>query len=374
MKYGLLVVFCFVVLIQPLTGQTWTSAKRLTWTANSSFDPKVTADTNNNIHIVWQENMGSGEIFYKKSTDGGASWITKRLTWNPGASYSPVIVTDSNDNIHVTWYEDYLNVEIFYKKSTNGGTTWTQKQLTWAGGSYNPDIAVDSNNHIHIVWEGGMSGNFEIYYKKSVDGGSSWTQKRLTWNSGISQNSAIAVDKNDNIHIVWHDYTPGYYALFYKKSTNGGASWTTKRLTWTSSSALEPAIATDSNNNIHIIWRSDPSGNYEIFYKMSTNGGTSWKTKRLTWSSENSYSPVIAADWTNNVHVAWMEERSGNREIFYKRSTDGGVSWEHKRLTWTSGESSWPDIAMDPNNKIHVVYYDNTVGNREIYHKIGIQY
>jgi len=29
----------------------------------------------------------------------------------------------------------------------------------------------------------------------------------------------------------------------------------------------------------------------------------------------------------NNVHVAWTDERDGHAEIYYKRSTNNGVSW-----------------------------------------------
>ncbi len=36
--------------------------------------------------------------------------------------------------------------------------------------------------------------------------------------------------------------------------------------------------------------------------------------------------PVIAINGSV-VHVVWSDERDGNYEIYYKRSTDGGVSW-----------------------------------------------
>ena len=33
--------------------------------------------------------------------------------------------------------------------------------------------------------------------------------KRLTWNSGLSSSPGIAVDSNNNIHVVWNDYPAG---------------------------------------------------------------------------------------------------------------------------------------------------------------------
>ena len=63
-----------------------------------------------------------------------------------------------------------------------------------------------------------------------------WTPaKRLTWNSGDSRLPAIAVDSSGNLHVVWQDDTPGNSEIYYKKSTDGGATWTTsQRLTWNS--------------------------------------------------------------------------------------------------------------------------------------------
>jgi hypothetical protein len=147
---------------------------------------------------------------------------------------------------------------------------------------------------------------------------SAWTFKRLTWNAGGSCYPAIATDTNNHIHVVWSDGTPGNLEIFYKKSTDGGANWTFKRLTWNSSQSYYPAIATDSNNHIHVVWRDGIPGSYEIFYKISTDGA-SWNFQRLTWNPGNSTNPAIAADSDNHIHVVWQDTSPGHWEIFYKK-------------------------------------------------------
>ena len=84
-------------------------------------------------------------------------------------------------------------------------------------------------DYIHLVWFDDTPGNREIYYTKSTNGGTSWTTKRLTYNTGESDYPNIAITSNDHIHMVWHDDTPGSREIYHKKSTNGGVSWTTKR-------------------------------------------------------------------------------------------------------------------------------------------------
>jgi hypothetical protein len=145
-----------------------------------------------------------------------------------------------------------------------------------------------------------------------------WTPaKRLTWTSGFSFGPAVAIDSSDSIHIVWFDSTPGNYQIFYKRSTDGGTSWSVnQRLTWSSVDCSDPAIALDSGDSLHVVWYDDMPGNNEIYYKKSTNGGTSWSpAKRLTWTLGSSTVPAIAVDSSDAVHIVWLENISGNDEI-----------------------------------------------------------
>jgi len=200
--------------------------------------------------------------------------------------------------------------------------------------------------------------------------------KRLTWNSGDSMYPAVAVDSSDHIHVVWNDGTPSNAELFYKKSTNEGVAWSSsKRLTWNSGDSYNPAIAADSNDNIYLIWNDITSGFYEIYYKKSSDSGMTWgSSKRLTWNSSNSITPSIVVDTSDTIHLVWEDYAAGNHEIYYKRSTNGGATWGNSdRLTWNPGFSWSAVIAVDLSNTIHVVWYDKTSGNSEIYYKKGIQ-
>jgi predicted neuraminidase len=219
-------------------------------------------------------------------------WLaSQRLTWSPEHSSNAAIAVDANNRLHVVWSDATPgNDEIYYKKSTDAGTTWTTSQrLTWTStDSEYPAIAVDASGHLHVVWDDDMPGNHEIYYKKSTDGGATWTgSQRLTWDSSYSTWPAIAVSSPANLYLAWQDYASGNGEIYHKKSTDGGTTWTTsQRLTWNSGSSGYPAIAVSSTSNISVVWEDDTPGNYEIYYKKSTNGGTTWTTsRRLTWTS-----------------------------------------------------------------------------------------
>jgi hypothetical protein len=378
-KRGFIVLIIGIgLLFQGLNAQTWSATKRLTWNPSDSERASIATDSSNNIYLVWRDYApGNSEIYFKKSTNGGTSWAKKRLTWNSGTSSYPSITIDTSNRIHVVWQDNSSgSSEIHYKKSTNGGTSWTGKKLTHGStgcGSMIPAIAIDTNDYIRVVWYSDTSGNMEIYFSKSKNGGSTWNTKQITWNAGQSRTPVIATNSNNNIYVAWYDDSPGNYEIYMKKSTNGGNTWTTQRLTWNSGSSSSPSVATDPNNFIHIVWQDYSSGNWEIYHTKSTNGGTSWAAKRLTWNPDESEWPEVATDSNNNIHVVWDDETPGNNEVFYKRSTNGGMNWTMKRLTWTSGSSEFPTIICDSMNKIYATWHDNTPGNKEIYYKKGQQ-
>ena len=168
----------------------------------------------------------------------GITWTAnKRLTNNAGWSVEPAIAVDGS-KIYVVWQDDtYKGDQIYFKKSGDAGVTWTtNKRFTNnPGGSYAPAIAVNGSN-IYVVWvEWNTLGSYdEIYFKKSHDNGSTWSANmNISNNPGTRSHSpAIAVD-GSNIYVVWQDKTPPEgYAIYFKKSDDGGATWTTnKRLT-----------------------------------------------------------------------------------------------------------------------------------------------
>ncbi len=359
----------------------WTPTKRLTWNAGSSENPAIAVDPFGNPHIVWKDGTpGNEEIFYNKSTDGGATWATnKRLTWTSGSSGYPAIAIDLAGDLHVVFHDDTSGSgELYHRKSTDGGATWaTSRRLTWTeGDSWNPAIAIDSLGGLHVVWEEEFTTPFEeIAYKKSTDGGATWTtSRRLTWAEGGSWNPAVTVDSSGILQVVWSDETSGNTEVYYKKSTDGGLTWAAaKRLTWNSGYSWWPTICVYPAGTLHVVWEDSSPGNHEVYYRKSTDGGTTWaSSQRLTWTSGSSSWPTSAVDTSGNLHVVWSDTTPGVWEIYYLKSTDGGGTWATSgRLTWTSGSSLDPAMAVDSSGNLHIAWGDWTPGNLEVYYMKG---
>ena len=378
-----ILVVGFFLLIQTAQATDWAAPQRLTWTSGVSACPAVAVNTAGHIFVAWHDTTsgtsGSYEIYFKKSVNGGASWTAnRRLTWTSAQSKNPAIAIDAWGNIHIAWQESTTgNTEIYYKKSTNGGTDWTANQplTSNAGISECPAIAADSAGRLYVVWHDNTSGNTEIYYKKSANNGDTWSAiQRLTWTSGVSNNASIAIDSSDYLHVAWEDSTPGNYEIYYKKSANGGTTWTAnKRLTWMGGESSRPELAVDSADDLHIVWQDRTPGNREIYHKKSADGGATWAAnQRLTFTASDSVWPAIGVDASAGLHVVWQDYTPGNPEIYYRNSTNGGASWSaNQRLTYTSGNSLEPSVAADAAGHVYAAWDDATPGNYEIYTRKG---
>ena len=353
----------------------WTTIKRITWTSGGSYAQALAIDSNDAIHVVWVDTTpGDPQIFYRKSTNGGATWSgAKQLTWTSSDMRFPAIAIDSNDNIHVAW-EDWWDWEIYYRRSTDGGSTWTQtKRLTWTWtSSDNPALATGTDSNIHFVWSEKIYpaiNNSEIFYKRSTNWGSTWSStqtQKLIARPGISSDPAIAVDSNNFVHVAWVEDSYGS-EIFYKRSTDGGTTWRALRELTTTSGvySVMPAMATGSNNTVHLVWADSEAGNKEIYYMRSSNRGASWSAaKRLSWTPVESIVPNIAVDSSNTIHVVWFDQASSPNfiQILYMSSTDGGTTWNTpEELTWYSGTfyeylDLGPDIAVDSADNIYVLW------------------
>jgi hypothetical protein len=347
--------------------------ERLTDNNGHALYPSVAA-VGNNVNIFWTDtSYGGYDILYKRSwTSGAAFQVFQRISDNSGTSTNPAAAAYIPDGyaVHLVWEDDtYGNYDIFYKRSTDYGASWSFQRLTAnSGKSISPAVAVSGSN-VHIVWADDTYGNNEIFSKRSTDAGSTWAFQRLSNNSGDSDNPSVACSGNI-VHVVWEDLSYGVDdEIFYKRSTDYGATWSFQRLTNVTHHSTAPSVAV-SGSTVHVAWRDAGTfGNVETFYKRSTDYGATWAFQRLTNNSGISGSPSVSCSGTN-VAVVWQDNSYGQDEIFCKRSNSNGSTWTFDRISNNSGASQRPSVSQTGSD-IHIVWDDDTYGDWEIFYKRG---
>ena len=109
------------------------------------------------------------------------------------------------------------------------------------------------------------------------------------------------------------------------------------------------------------------TGNDEIYLRKSSDGGITFgNATNLSDNVGNSQSPQIQA-LGNITFVVWQDNRTGNDEIYLRKSSDGGITFGNAtNLSDNVGNSQSPQIQA-LGNITFVVWQDNSTGNDEIY-------
>jgi N,N-dimethylformamidase beta subunit-like protein len=115
-------------------------------------------------------------------------------------------------------------------------------------------------------------------------------------------------------------------------------------------------------NNVYVVWIDDTSGKRNIYFKRSTdNGCTFGPTMELGNQKGGSIDPKMAVSG-NNVYVLWEHTPGNNGGIFFTRSTDNGGTFSSiKNLGNNTGLNGFPQIAVSGNN-VFVAWRDATHG------------
>jgi len=148
----------------------------------------------------------------------------------------------------------------------------------------------------------------------------------------------------------------------------GFAQWEPDvRLTFAdSSSSLPPAcmraLAVGPTGTLHVVWTDRRDGNTEIYYKRSTDNGATWSAdSRMTNNPRISSSPSVSVSGSQ-VNLVWSDEMQGrgSPEIFFKCSTDDGLTWgPDVRLAPDKTDALAPSSASWGSN-IYVLFWDDT--------------
>ena len=340
----------------------------LTVNSLSQNEPSVRIlRTNPNIVVAaWRDfRLGISppirRIGYAYSTNGGSSWSAPLMLPDPLPNHAtqsdPVLTNDGNGNIFLTsTSRDPSNTtgQTVVYRSTNNGVTFTEYATAVASASFEDKewITCDLNpsspyyNNLYITWTRIGSGIRGI---KSTNGGLNWSAPVNVGDNTAGQGSNVAVGTNNYVYVVW-----GQSGIKFDKSTNGGASYGTDFSLSTNQNQIGfPFICVDysthtSRGNVYVVWDDNRGGNYDVWFQRTTDAGTTWLGAPLRVNdvtTNDQYKAAIQCDTNGVLHVVYYDERTGIGQVnsYYAYSTDAGNTWVNQRLS----DASFPLISVN---------------------------
>jgi len=109
------------------------------------------------------------------------------------------------------------------------------------------------------------------------------------------------------------------WQIYYKRSTDRGTTWGPEiRLTEPEGSARRPSIAV-RGKDVHLVWYDLREAGEGVYYRHSPDGGATWNSETHLVSIKSDWVQPSVGVSRHFTHVVWVDQRDGNPEIYYKR-------------------------------------------------------
>ncbi len=247
----------------------------------------------------------NSEIKMVRSTDGGVVFDPTPLVLSgpktestPSPSFAPTLAATA-DRVYIAWEDvpqpqplPVAHSKVFFRKLTDPlGSAFSpaldQPATVLSGfikGSSRPSLAAEGTQ-VYLVWEGAPERcpaiqdnnaidpltRSEILLVRSENQGDQFTdanncaQSNFSNTAGHSNSPRISVS-GLFIYVAWMESTPGLAGMVFRKSEDGGDTFSSSSNIETAGSAANPSIIAAADGTLLASWEDATLGNFEIVF------------------------------------------------------------------------------------------------------------
>jgi hypothetical protein len=263
----------------------------------------------------------------------------------PNGGIQPQVAVDHDGAVHLIYFKGEAgHGDIFYVRSTDGGATFSQPiQVNSHGGSAiaagnirGAHIAVGKNVRVHVAWMGSEkaepkapNGESPMLYARLDDTGRAFEQERnvIQARPGLDGGGSIAADGAGNVYVAWHAPDSGARGegnrrIWVARSTDDGKTFDRETAAYKEATGAcgccgMRALA-DQKGTLYVLYRSaTETVNRDMYLLTSKDKGIGFSgTKVDEWQvGQCVMSTAMLFRGTDEVLAAW--ETRG--QVFWAR-------------------------------------------------------
>jgi BNR repeat-like domain len=312
------------------------------------------------------------------------NWMTPMMISSTQAtSWFPDITSDAAGRIHVVWAGGTQGYDTVLYTSTLDGRHWSDVNDIAAlaqvsdnnSAATRPALWVDKTGHLNLSYVSG-----DLYYSQapaaSAYSAASWESPLKMNGDQIAYFSRIIEDDSGQLHLFFTQNVISIncaqcYHLFYRRSTDGGKTWSTAfDISADGTGSAKPQIITDKNGSLYAVWESGTGGGQGQLTDPTTVKFAASHDRGKTWSVAANLSPStfratknISVGLDNNGHLITVWLAIADNNIYYQTSQDGGKTWSGANPidgitgSWAVYPGRLDDFSMvsDSSGMVHLV-------------------
>lgn len=366
--------FLFAGTARPATERArgWES-QRLWSTRHVDWEPVVAADRRRDTVFQMATRFGADDcagcpdpvIVFRSSADGGATWSADRYPFRGGRTQAdPQLAVADDGTLFAAYLQDF-RPGVMLARSVDGGRTWSAPaQVTgdraprW---SDHPLLVVSPDGRRVYV---GLNAS-DSYVAASGDGGRTFAPPVRTNRDGrywFHTGGAVLADGTVLIAAV--DYSQSYRGpvdINVLRSADGGATWSKRRIDRSAESPDCPevegcylgflgpqaALGRSPSGSLLLVYNAGrEAGAPQTLWYRSSADGLHWSRRRRVVHSaggaSHAFPVVLGGPGPEEFRVLWQDDRRGAWNTWFRRTRDGGMSWEQAaRLSARGAEAPY---------------------------------
>jgi uncharacterized repeat protein (TIGR01451 family)/uncharacterized repeat protein (TIGR02543 family) len=346
----------------PAGAESFEASMAVAATASNERHPAIAVDADGVAYVVWQaaDPNHPWDIYTSHSTNG-TTWSTpvKVCTGDPNNTSdqtAPAIAVGRgiSSSVYVVW-EDRRSgdSDIWLGTSTDHGGTWAGTQITTnTADQTEPIVGVDLNDVVHVAWTDARNSattGTDIYGTSSDFDEEPWPNIPLV--EAMGNQSSLTAAASQIVHLAWIADVNGFGKVLYANDSNEPPFVGTGV-----ADADEPnAIQSKASLGVHSVFGSDTvfaawedgrnvvggNGDTDIYFAESSSPfGTNILVNDDAGASAQT-KPVIGVNREGNPYIVWVDNRNGDKDIYYAAATDINDAPLAKPLA--------PWVTVDPN-------------------------
>ena len=170
-------------------------------------------DAAGRFHLVYS--LGQQDVYYVHSDDEGIWSEPVRVSQvAPGASTSaPKLAVGPDGTVHVVWNEWPVATgpsqenQVFYARSTDGGASWSAPRQLGGLADSGGNVLAAADGSVYLVWQAGIaSASQGRFLQRSTDGGATW-EAPVNFSTVKAQSGtpSMALDSAGTLHVITGD-------------------------------------------------------------------------------------------------------------------------------------------------------------------------
>jgi hypothetical protein len=230
------------------------------------------------------------------------------------------------------------------------------------GYAYPGGLAVTSTTVAHTIYVDTILGNNIVEYRRTTNGGTSWTNPIPLSSPFVNDAGVPTIDAYGNsVDAVWVEgdsiISGSDAAVVFRHSADAGATWGAPvHLSPLFESPGFPRVA-QSGSTVVVVWTEEISG--RVYVRVSTNNGSTFNNRiQLGTTTDKPYTglnegyPVIG--FGSGLIVVGYYTATHTLQI--RRSTNGGASWATAQTIATNAAGDWPASVAATGSTVLVGY------------------